>query len=154
MKRHFRHILVPLDGSQLAEAALPEAQALAELSGADVTFLMVLSLHETVVETDAQPVYVEGVWQAKESGAREYLDTVITRHEWREIVVHFAIETGPAAEKIIEYARGHGTDLIVMATHGRSGLKRWVYGSVADKVLRGSDRAVLLVRSHADEGGA
>jgi hypothetical protein len=60
---------------------------------------------------------------------------------------------GLAAETIIDYARHHPIDLIVMATHGRSGLQRWVYGSVADKVLRGANQPVLLVRAYPNQEG-
>jgi len=59
---------------------------------------------------------------------------------------------GLPGETIIDYARRHPIDLIVMATHGRSGLQRWVYGSVADKVLRGADLPVLLVRAQSKQG--
>jgi hypothetical protein len=57
------------------------------------------------------------------------------------------VEVGPAAETVIDSAKRLEADLIVMATHGRSGLGRWVYGSVADKVLRGADRTIALVRA-------
>jgi nucleotide-binding universal stress UspA family protein len=58
---------------------------------------------------------------------------------------------GPAATGILEYSEGHNIDLIVMATHGRTGLRRWVYGSVTEKVLRGAQCAMLIVRPAADE---
>jgi nucleotide-binding universal stress UspA family protein len=58
---------------------------------------------------------------------------------------------GRVAETIIDYANRHSVDLIIMATHGRSGLSRWAYGSVADKVLRGADVPVLLVRAHPEK---
>lgn len=70
--------------------------------------------------------------------------------ESETITVHMAVEMGPAAETIIDYAREHPIDLIVIATRGRSGPRRWAYGSVADKVLRGTDLPVLLVRVHAE----
>lgn len=70
------------------------------------------------------------------------------RKDCDTLTVHTVVKKGPAAEMIIDYAREHLIDLIVMATHGRSGLQRWVYGSVADKVLRGTDLPIWLVRAH------
>ncbi len=66
------------------------------------------------------------------------------------ITVHRAVDMGLAAETIIDYAREHPIDLIVMATQCRSGLQQWVYGSAVDKVLRGTDLPILLVRVHSE----
>ena len=66
--------------------------------------------------------------------------------------VQAVVEVGRAAERIVDYAAENEVDLIVMTSHGRTGLARWVYGSVADKVLRGADIPTLLVRAHVGNG--
>jgi nucleotide-binding universal stress UspA family protein len=148
METHFKHILVPLDGSKLAESALPDAFALARLSQAQVTLLQVLPPVEHVVNIDPNhPIYVDEQWASQRIEAREYLKSVCRRMGYNPMTVQLEVEMGAVAETIIDYAHSRPIDLIVMATHGRSGLQRWVYGSVADKVLRGADLPVLLVRA-------
>lgn len=152
MEKHYKHILVPLDGSELAEVALTDALALARLSLAEVTLLKVVLPIEGVIEIGTHDaIYVDEIWQINKKQALEYLESVRDRISNEPFKVHMAVEMGPAAETIIDYARKHPIDLIVMATHGHSGLKRWVYGSVADKVLRGSHLSVLLVRSFPEK---
>jgi len=79
-------------------------------------------------------------------GLQDYLDHVTRRIKAAGHEVVTAIRLGQPAEEIISYASESGCEVIVMSTHGRSGIGRWVYGSVADKVLRGSATPVLLVR--------
>jgi nucleotide-binding universal stress UspA family protein len=155
MIKQYRHILIPLDGSNLAELALADAFGIAEMSHADITLLQVISPIETVVGVETgHPIYIDQQWETKKGIAFEYLNTVCERMGCPDVQVHIAVEMGPPAETIIDYSRHHPIDLIVMATHGRSGLERWVYGSVADKVLRGADLPVLLVRSHSHRSQA
>jgi len=143
---------VPLDGSELAEAALADAFVLARLSMAEVTLLRIVPVTESVPELSAySATYVDEIWQINRRQAIEYLESVRDKVKSESFKVHIAVEMGPAAETIIYYASKHHADLIVMATHGHSGLKRWVYGSVADKVLRGSHFSVLLVRSFPED---
>jgi len=154
MEKQYKHVLVPLDGSELAEAALTDALALARLSLAEVTLLKVVLPIEGVIEIGTHDaIYVGEIWHINKKQALEYLESVRVRDRISNepFKVHVAVEMGPAAETIIDYARKHPVDLIVMATHGHSGLKRWVYGSVADKVLRGSHLSVLLVRSFPEK---
>jgi len=154
MEKQYKHVLVPLDGSELAEAALTDALALARLSLAEVTLLkVVLPIEGVIVIGTHDAIYVDETWQINKKQALEYLESVRVRDRISNepFKVHVAVEMGPAAETIIDYARKHPVDLIVMATHGHSGLKRWVYGSVADKVLRGSHLSVLLVRSFPEK---
>jgi nucleotide-binding universal stress UspA family protein len=148
METHFKHILIPLDGSKLAESALPDAFALAQLSQAEVTLLQVLPPIEHVVKINPNhPIYLDELWTSQRIEAKEYLKSVCRRMGYNPMTVKLEVEMGAVAETIIDYAHSHPIDLIVMATHGRSGLQRWVYGSVADKVLRGADLPVLLVRA-------
>jgi len=151
MTKQYKHILVPLDGSELAETALNDAFSLAEMSHADITLLHVIPTIEQVLGTETgHPIYIDQQWVSKKAHAIDYLNDVRKRLNRQEIEVHPAVEMGSAPEIIISYAHNHPVDLIVMATHGWSGLKRWVYGSVADKVLRGADLPVLLIRVHPE----
>jgi nucleotide-binding universal stress UspA family protein len=148
METRFKHFLVPLDGSKLAESALPDAFALARLGQAQVTLLQVLPPIEHVVKIDPNhPIYLDELWTSQRIEAKEYLKSVCCRMGYNPMTIQIEVEMGTVAETIIDYAHSHPIDLIVMATHGRSGLQRWVYGSVADKVLRGADLPVLLIRA-------
>jgi nucleotide-binding universal stress UspA family protein len=153
MEKSYKHILVPLDGSELAELALADAFGIAKLNQAQVTLLQVIPPIEHVFNADtAYPIYIDQQWEYQVTLALQYLQDVCTRVECKKVTVSTRVEQGPAADTIIDYAHQHPIDLIVMATHGRSGLRRWVYGSVADKVLRGADLPVLLVRAHPKQG--
>jgi nucleotide-binding universal stress UspA family protein len=150
VEKLYKHILVPLDGSELAELALADTFALAKLSQAEVTLLHVIPPIEHIVEGHTHhPIFVDEQWETQKGVALRYMNTVCERMECETITVHTVVKMGLAAETIIDYARQHPIDLIVVSTHGRSGLQRWVCGSVADKVLRGSDVPVLLVRAHS-----
>ena len=150
MNRQHKHILVPLDGSELAEIALAAAFDLARLCRAEVTLLQVIPPVEDVIALDRfHDIHLDEQWATRKGLALEYLNAVCQRTGCDGVTVHPVVAMGLAAETIIDYAHEHPIDLIVMATHGRTGLKRWVYGSVAEKVLRGADLPVLLVRAHA-----
>jgi nucleotide-binding universal stress UspA family protein len=142
------HLLVPLDGSRLAEAALPAAAALAERLGGRVTLLH-------VVERDP-PRAVHGehhLATAAEAGA--YLDAVAARAfaPPRPAACHVH-EGAPdeVVESIVEHAGELGPDLVVMCTHGRGGLGRVLFGSIAQQVIRRGRTPVLLVRPTAGGG--
>ncbi len=143
MKVPYRHLLVPLDGSKLAEAALKEALPLAKSAGARVTFLEAVWPIIDVMNTGTQVATIECI---RKKEAQQYLDAEARRPEWKELKASAVVKVGPAADVIIDYARSKRADLIVMSTHGRSGLGRWAFGSIADKVLRGAGCPVLLVR--------
>lgn len=149
MLKRYKHLLVPLDGSELAELALDDAFSIAQLSQAEITLLQVIPPIDYIVGAETgYPIFVDQQWDAKKVNAMEYLQGICERMNCQDITTHKVVELGPAAETIIDYAREHPIDLIVMATHGRSGLPRWVYGSVADKVLRGAHSPILLIRAH------
>lgn len=152
MDKRYKHILVPLDGSELAELALAHAFSLAELSQSDVTLLQVILPIDHVISDEEHLIYVDQQWANQREFALTYLKKICKRDGPRNIKIHLAVEMGSPAETIIDYAHEKPIDLVVMATHGRSGLQRWVYGSVADKVLRGANVPVLLVRArtHAE----
>ena len=142
----YRHILIPLDGSKLAEAALKEALPLAKSPGVRVTFIEAVWPIIDVLNTGTQVAAVE---RLRRNEAQKYLDAVARRADWKALKPEAVVKIGPAADVIIDYARAKRADLIVMSTHGRSGLGRWAFGSIADKVLHGSHCPVLLVRASA-----
>jgi len=151
MTKAYKHILVPLDTSELAELALADALNLARLSKAEITLLHVVPPIEEVLALDTgHPIFVDQQWDSYRLLAQSYLKDVCKRMACDNLVIHTAVEMGSPAETILDYAQRHPIDLIVMATHGRSGLQRWVYGSVADKVLRGAEIPILLVRAHPE----
>jgi nucleotide-binding universal stress UspA family protein len=144
VKPPYRHILIPLDGSKLAEAALKEALPLVNSAGARVTFIEAVWPIIDVLNTGTQVAAVE---RLRKNEAQKYLDSVARRAEWKALHAKTAVKVGPAADVILDYARSKRADLIVMSTHGRSGLGRWAFGSIADKVLHGAICPVLLVRA-------
>lgn len=139
-------ILVPLDGSPLAELALREAGLLAGLPNSTVILLQVVPPIEDVI-SDGEVIAVDQQWENQKIHALRYLESIRARSEWKGLRVRVAVEMGKPAEVILDFARSHGVDWIVMSTHGRTGINRWVYGSVASKVLEAADRTVVLVRS-------
>jgi nucleotide-binding universal stress UspA family protein len=145
----YSHILVPLDTSDLAELALEDAFSLARLGDSSITLLHVIPPLESIMAAETgHPIFIDQQWDSHKQEALGYLESICQRHECPSVAVKVVVETGLVAETIIEFAQEQSVDLIVMATHGRSGLQRWVFGSVADKVLRGADVPVLLVRAH------
>ncbi len=146
-----QRILVPLDGSPLAELALPEALALAKLPESMVTLLHVIPPIEDVI-SDGEVITIDQQWENRKIHALHYLQSISARPDWKSVKVTVAVEMGVPAEVILDFAQKHKIDRIVMSTHGRTGFNRWVYGSVADKVLRAADRTVVLVRAGSPIG--
>jgi nucleotide-binding universal stress UspA family protein len=153
-------ILVPLDGSKPAEVVLPYVQELARRFDSEVTLIQVIAPLSKLV-TEAMPVGMEpsgaaaavGLEAASEAlraereDARSYLAAVAERLKAEKTEVRTEMVEGAAGDAIVDFAHQHGMDLIAMSTHGRSGLSRVVYGSVADHVLRRAGTPVLLIRS-------
>lgn len=137
-------ILIPLDGSTQAELALPYGQALARKTGARVRLVQAAWADRPADEHWAETQV------AVVREANEYLATVAARLRAEGLEVSTAVPYGGAAEAILDQVSGVDADLVVMATHGRSGLGRWVYGSVAESVLARSHVPVLLVRAGQD----
>lgn len=129
-------ILLPLDGSALAEGILAPVEQLAKLMGARVHLLRVLSPQEA-----AAPPLDTGIT------AEHYLQKVAAMLRWKGVVVETELRTHEQpAHAILSVAEEQGVELIAMATHGRGGLQRLLLGSVSNKVLRGSSRPLLLYR--------
>ncbi|HYL81256.1 MAG TPA: universal stress protein [Candidatus Acidoferrum sp.] len=146
----YKKILVPLDGSQLAEKALPHAVALAKATGAEVTLATVVQ-HiwggpgKGYVET--LPEVLAERKSAARAEAMLYLERVQRNLEDQGVAARCDTIENDVAEAIIGYAENKGFDLIAMATHGRSGLDRFIMGSIAEKVVRGTLTPVLLIRA-------
>jgi nucleotide-binding universal stress UspA family protein len=140
-------ILVPLDGSKLAEAILPYVADLSGRLEATVVLFQVLQpVEEALVEEGRVVAYVDELMAQKSAAARRYLEDVAGRLAADGLQTEIKVAFGNAPEEIIQNAHQLGIDMIAMSTHGRSGVSRWVYGSVADRVLRGSGLPVLLFR--------
>lgn len=139
----FARILVPLDGSALAEAILPQVTELATLHGAEVVLLRVAFAH-AFPGSDQTSAQVQAVEEAE-----AYLAEVVQRFLAAGIKAQSVVRYGHAAEEILDHAQTGAVDVIAMSTHGRSGVQRWVLGSVAEHVLRAAPVPVLLVRALA-----
>ncbi len=144
----YKKILVPLDGSELAEKVLPHAAALAKESGAEVTLLSVvqLSLGFTATKLEAIPEAAAERKAALKAEAVTYLEKIQRDLKEKGIRARTVALEGDVAAQIIAYAEQEDIHLIAMATHGRSGIDRFVMGSVAEKVVRHTTKPVLLVR--------
>jgi len=145
----YKDILLALDGSPLAEAAVPHARALAKAFGARVTLLSVVQPVGIYPQSGVVGPVVSIALNVEEEmeSVRRYLRTIAEQFEAEGINVEEVVREGDAASQICDYAHESRADLIVMSTHGRSGVQRWVYGSVADKVLRGANVPILLIRA-------
>jgi nucleotide-binding universal stress UspA family protein len=139
-------ILVPLDGSSLAEQILPVATKLARAVGAQLVLFQVPIVHVTGWMTGEWFLPVQGVLGTAEADAERYLKGVAGRLEG-QVEVATATSVGSVAECIIDYAAAGDIDLVAMCTHGRTGLARWALGSVADRVLRAGTTPILLMRA-------
>jgi nucleotide-binding universal stress UspA family protein len=148
----FEKILVPLDGSPLAQAILPYVAMVAKGLHSRVILFHVA---ETALDHEApeQKTYAHETVERIRPMAENYLAGVAEEFRRDGIDVETKVAGGRAVPQIVEYAEQEDVGLIAMSTHGRSGLTRWVVGSVADKILRGCERPVLLVRPR-DEGAS
>ena len=150
-KGMIRRILLPLDASGLAEKVLPYVEDLALATKAEVFLLQVVASAPdmVLVESYTPPVadLVDNYIKEVSSAAGSYLNKIKERLSEKGIVVYPEVRIGSPADKIIDFAKEKGIDLIAMSTHGRSGFSRWVFGSVADKVLHAAETPVLLIRS-------
>mgnify|MGYP001044478402 CR=1 FL=1 len=143
----YKKILAPLDGSELAERALEHVRTVTKGRRAPKVILL------QVIPFPAHPAHtlsdelIRSESEKAEANARDYLAKVADSLRADGIAVETAIVRGGPAEEILDYAKENKVDLIVMSTHGRSGVSRWVFGSVAERVLRHSATPVLIVPS-------
>lgn len=138
----FKKILVPLDGSELAEVALPYAEELAGRLRADVVLAHVYESEDEEYHR-MHELYINKVAENVRRGVNKYGKNGDDRH----IEVETAFLVGHPAEQIVDYSDENDVDLIVIATHGRSGIRRWFLGSIAAKVVRAAKQPVALIRA-------
>ncbi|MDP6454764.1 MAG: universal stress protein [SAR202 cluster bacterium] len=150
----FDHILVPLDGSELAEQALPHASDIAKTNGATVHFIQVTSDHPEAagfrsgLSSESQASNLEisrQLEQAMVDRARDYLTRIAAPIKNEGITVETELHHGSPHEHIVEYAENNDIDLIVMSSHGHGGVRRMLTGSTTDKVVRAAEVPVLVI---------
>ena len=141
----FDHILVPLDGSRLAECVLPHGVAVARAFGSRVTLLRVL---ERPAAGGRTPSVDPLEWQIRMTEANLYLDGVVARLQEVGVQARSALLEGQAAEQIIEFAQSHSAELIVLSSHGRSGLSSWNISSVVQKIILRAYMPTMIVRAY------
>lgn len=147
----YKKIMVPLDGSELAECVLPQVEAIA--TGCQVSTVVFVRAVEPLVLPDGEAQFIlDGDrWSELESEmkihAQRYLDQLVYKQKFDTSILETKVIFGTAAESLANFAEKNEVDLIVIATHGRSGISRWVWGSVADRILRAACVPVLMVRA-------
>ncbi len=129
----YRRVLIPLDGSELAERAIPYAKTIAKTKGSE---LILFTVSIASVEQLDRPM-------------KAYLELNVKELQSQGIKASTAIAYGSVADEIVSFADKSKIDLVIISTHGYSGIKRWVLGSVARKVLYGTCAHVLLIKSKA-----
>jgi nucleotide-binding universal stress UspA family protein len=145
----YTKILVPLDGSNTAEKVLPYARSLSGALKLPVELLAVIDLSEMAAHVAAGKArYLDSMIEAGVRGSEEYLQRIAGTFTSAD--VKCTVEKGRPHEVIIERAAADKSTLVSMATHGRSGLNRWLLGSVTEKVLRTTSNPLLLVRAGED----
>ena len=145
----YKKIMVPLDGSQIAECVITHIEVIAKKTAAKVELVSVIEPLDiptrgqiAISDDDIRQIDAEG---KKEAG--KYLNQVSDRLTKAGIKTDTVILSGKAADRLVRYAVNNGIDLIIMATHGRSGISRLFWGSVAEKILRATDIPVLLIKT-------
>jgi nucleotide-binding universal stress UspA family protein len=146
----YKRILVPLDGSKRAEAILPHVENLAQRYGAQVMLLQVVEVPRLIVTESMDLATYQDVLAQRAEDGRAYLATVQQELTRKGIQVRTIIAQAPVVNAIIDTAEEEAVDLIALASHGRTGLSRVFYGSVAAGVLHRIDRPLLLIRSLDD----
>jgi len=151
----YQMLLVPLDGSPRAESILPHVENLAIQFKSKVFFLQVVepplqfvnpSFYETTIQSDVIHEYLMDFKQKKEE-ITAYLAGIQEGFQKKGINTSILVEQGPSVETIINVAQRENADLIAIASHGRSGLSRVFYGSVAAGIMQKVDRPILIIRT-------
>ena len=147
----YTNILVPLDGSSFAETALPHASALATKFGCKITLAKAIKPAYFYQFVDNPAGVLKDIHLAARKQAADYLEGVKANltAEGLSVTIDF-IEGGDVPSMILEAIEESGADLVVMSTHGRSGLERWRFGSVAQRVARHATVTTVLVRPKKD----
>jgi nucleotide-binding universal stress UspA family protein len=146
----YQKIMVPFDGSEMAECVLPHVEAIA--TGCQLPDVIFARVVEPVYmptggvyivrDEDLQQMYL-----GHKAEAERYLQQLVSRLQYKGVNLRTEVIEGKATESLAEYAEKNDVDLIIIATHGRSGVSRWAWGSIADRILRSACVPVLMVRA-------
>lgn len=144
-------VAVPLDGSAWAEATIPYAVDLAGGPDGEILLLQVNGAGEPPSDTIGNPSTEWATYrQTLAAHTRErtllYMDALKQRLQSQKLNVRFEVTSGKVANTILEYTESNDVDAIVMSTHGGSGFSHWAFGSVANKVVQGTSKPILIVR--------
>jgi nucleotide-binding universal stress UspA family protein len=145
----YNQILLPLDGSSMAEQALPHAISIAKRFKSELILLRV-----PVPLPSPQTTVASSLFRAEKEAAsfiREYMESIAANVQEQGITTQIVITKGRPHLQIIQYSENENVDLIVMCTRGQSGLNRWLMGSITDRVVRGANVPVLLIRAQKIE---
>jgi nucleotide-binding universal stress UspA family protein len=142
----FTRLLVPLDGSPVAEKALPHARALGRILGIPITLITVIETADDFSKKISAAL--DGLIEGGVEKSEQYLEKI--SRTFTGVAIEYRVDKGRAEEAIIVNAAGDAGTLITMATRGRSGFGRWLLGSITEKVVRGANNPVLAVRVTAD----
>jgi nucleotide-binding universal stress UspA family protein len=142
----YQKILVPLDGSELANCIVPHVKTIAD--GCNTKEVILLHVIEPIYYAlvGSPLIDAEAIQEELRKKAEEYLRQTRSLLDKKGLGIRAEVKEGSPAETIVDFAQENQVSLIVMATHGRSGIRRWFLGSVADKVVRSSHVPVLLIR--------
>ena len=142
--------MVPLDGSVFAESALEPALAIAKAMDAEVVLYRVAQPIPRALALAAIPDIYNDVVAATQREAEGYLRMIISHLAYDKVMTEYEPASPTVAELILDRAAEDGVYMIVMSSHCRSGVDRWVHGSVTEKVLRGASCATLVIRGHLE----
>jgi nucleotide-binding universal stress UspA family protein len=150
----YSKIMVPLDGSELAECVMPHVEAIT--TGCKITHVVFVRVVDPIQLPARLPAQGELGFQEKnrremetqrKKTAEAYLEKIVQNTALEGAVLGYEVLEGKAAETLAHWAEENGVDLIVIASHGRSGISRWVMGSVADRLLRSVCVPVMMIRA-------
>lgn len=157
----YQKIMVPLDGSRLAECVVPHVEAFIKgFNVSDIILARVIEpvkpdfrtydsvLDESFID-EARKIW-DNIEEREKTKVKNYLDQLAQHLKEKDTTVHPEILIGDAAKNLADYAESHDIDLIIMASHGYSGIKRWIMGSVAEKLFRSVSVPVFMVRAQQD----
>lgn len=149
----FTQILVPLDGSTLAEQALPIAARIARTTQGSILLVRVVSILQSVMITapGASPVIAQ-IFELERHEAERYLASITASPTLQGIPVATSLVSGPAASTILDVAKQQHCDLIILSSHGMTGIQRWLIGSVAQEVVRYSSIPTIVIPSRGSSG--
>lgn len=150
-------LIVPLDGSELAESVLPHVEALAKQRGKEPLDVVLVRVSEIMTIPNYYSPDISGVslnWGnilqeetiRRKQAAKDYLEGIEKRFKKNNIKVKSVVIEGRPQDEVVEYANKVPYSMIIMATHGRSGISRLVYGSVAANILHGVDRPIFMIK--------